>query len=174
MGARSQRGARKKQVRGSPVHAAEASQTATGFVHGVASIAPWKGVADVDARRRKGCACIRLHPERVTDRFYHTYCRARDGDAGSGDRRRSSPLRSQGRKAGRDQASSVFTASGWDVERLNCSPCVGAGWVETAREKPDSRRKKNWKDWSAAAPGGERASGRARVWNRLFHTQGRD
>jgi len=44
MGARSQRGARKKQVRGSPVHAAEASQTATGFVHGVASIAPWKGV----------------------------------------------------------------------------------------------------------------------------------
>ena len=64
MGARSQRGARKKQVRGSPVHAAEASQTATGFVHGVASIAPWKGVADVDARRRKGCACIRLHPDR--------------------------------------------------------------------------------------------------------------
>lgn len=83
MGARSQRGARKKQVRGSPVHAVEASQTATGFVHGVASIAPWKGVADVDTRRRKGCACIRLHPERVTDRFYHTYCRARDGDAGS-------------------------------------------------------------------------------------------
>ena len=95
MGARSQRGARKKQVRGSPVHAAEASQTATGFVHGVASIAPWKGVADVDARRRKGCACIRLHPQRVTDRFYHTYCQARDGDAGSGERRQpasSSPL----------------------------------------------------------------------------------
>ena len=55
---------------------------------------------------------------------------------------------------------SAEAAASWkEKQLLDCSRCVGAGREETARENPDQASRKNWKERSAAASGGERRSG---------------